>query len=646
MHFARLRTGTTRFLTGAILAGAAVPSLAQTVIMGVHPLFDGLQAGTGVVPMEVSLANTGVDATGFVRVSVGNYSMTYPVELPRGTKKTLITYPDCGDYASTPLTYDLVTNRGRIHQTVEANGVGRSQIVIGAIAENNGDLGFLRSQRDNAAMAPQDVYVRPANAPDRPAGYERLSFLVLGEGSERLSDDAVDAIKTWTLGGGTLIFIGGASAPVLNDPRWSSALPVQNATQKNIEEAPSLEKRYEAEAKPFTAMVGKPVGIATTRANDLIIERPFGLGRSVYLAFNPFENPMNTWGGKTKLFAEIMSPGVLVGPQMVISTVVSATRLDPTGGRYSSSGYYSGSSYPYGYAYEDRLTNNPFRAKLPETSTVLLILACYFVAVVPLNFFILRKFRRGELAWGTAPLLSLGFAGVFFMAAQNLYTAGLSTSTKGLFIIQQGDSAGLVYGHSQLYFPRGGGYDLKLTGVDSLIEDSAEQPYYMNNRDRHSIYEDIEASDTGQIQGKINVPNLAFRELSYLEQTQAKDLFDVRRKPNGHFQVTNNSDYQLVNARLVSGGGSEVIGELKPRETKDCTFDKPEYTGQDLSSRLSRILGRTSGIALTGRLEGMRAGPRVGAEVRDSSGINLAFITNVRSTHKRARDPRTGQVIP
>ncbi len=623
MHYARLRLTTARFLIGAVFAALAVPSIAQTVLMGCHPLFDGLNPGTGIVPVEVDLANTGPDARGAVQVSVGDFAMTYPVELPQGTKKRLITYPDCGQYAQSGLQVDLITNRARLHQTVETNGfVGGGTISVLEIAESGGDLGFLKTSngREPQPFPTNVAYVKPADAPDRPVGYDRVNAMVLGEGSERLSNDSVDAIKDWTLSGGTLIFIGGASAPILNDPRWAAAIPVRNATQKNFGGSNSLLNRYGSSPGQFTAMVGEPAENATTRANGLIMEKPFGLGRVIYLAFNPFENPMLLWNSRPKLFNELLNPSVMFGPQAVINTVIYS-------GNYPYNPYGSG-RYSYYYYQGNNSANNPFRATLPPTSKVLLILTLYFFAVVPINFIVLRKLKRGELAWGTAPVISLAFAGVFFAAAQGLYSAELSTSTNGMLVAQAGEPNAMIIGYTQMYFPHGGRYDLKLSGVDSLLQTNT--PDYRWDRSQHSIYEDLQPIDVGEVQAQINVPNLAFREMTYREHTKIEQMFDVHRLPNGHFSVTNGSDYTIVNARLVGGGGWQLIGDLKPHETVEKAFNHPTTSTDDMPSRLGQYLARLGALALTGRLRGYRAGPIIGNEVKDAPGLNLTYISNVK----------------
>jgi len=632
MQLARFNKASARFLIGAAGFICSACAFSQALLMSVRPLYDNLAPGTGVVPIEVNLSNTGQDARGVVQVQTGNFSMSYPVELPQGTRKRIITYPDCGEYMSEPLTFDLITNHGKLHQLLPPNYTGgTSQVVVGEVAENGGDLAFLRTisqkQNDYEHIVPQDAYVKPAEAPNRPVGYQRFQMMVLGDGAERLSDDSVSALKTWALGGGTIVFVGGASSPVINDTRWADLLPIRNARPQNLNGSVSLEKLYGSSPPPFTAMVGEPVTGAYARAKNLIVEKQIGLGRALYLAFNPFENPLNNWNGRSKLFMELTSPGIAAGPISVLSSVAGYDSSESYGrygypGRYGS---YPPSGYPYGAQVD---ANNPFTAKLPETSKVLLILFLYFLAVVPINFIVLRKLKRGELAWATAPLLSLAFAGVFFEAAQGLYSAQLSTSSQGVLVLQKGETNGLIVGYTQLFFPRGGTYDLKLKGVDSLSGGSNFSPY--SYRSQHSIYEDLNAADTGEIQSSISVPNLAFREIRYRERMQSQDWFDVQRLPNGHFEVRNKSPFKVADARLAGGGGWVGVGDLAAGATKEVAFSGGVSTPGDFAGRVGMMLNRSRSLALTGVIRDLRVGPEIGKEVSATAGVNLCFMSNER----------------
>jgi len=116
--------------------------------------------------------------------------------------------------------------------------------------------------------------------------------------------------------------------------------------------------------------------------------------------------------------------------------------------------------------------------------------------------------------------------------------------------------------------------------------------------------------------------------MSYRQRAISRDWFDVHRNPDGQFSVTNNSDFTLVNARLAGGGGWMLFGDLKPKETRIVRFKPQANSGDDTPSRLGEFLLRSGVLALTGRVKGMRAGPMIGEEVKDSAGLTLAFITN------------------
>ena len=72
-----------------------------------------------------------------------------------------------------------------------------------------------------------------------------------------------------------------------------------------------------------------------------------------------------------------------------------------------------------------------------------------------------------------------------------------------------------------------------------------------------------------------------------------------------------------------------LIGDIKPKETRVVRYQgQLSNYGDDTPSRLGTFLIRSGGLALTGRVKGMRAGPLIGSEVKDSAGLILAFVTN------------------
>ena len=156
----------------------------------------------------------------------------------------------------------------------------------------------------------------------------------------------------------------------------------------------------------------------------------------------------------------------------------------------------------------DSVTADPFNTKLPPTTKVLWILCTYFVVIIPINFLLLKKLKRGEWAWFTAPVISLSFAGAFFAAASDLYSAKLSTATQGLLVATAHTPETLFFGKSQLFFPRGGEYDLKLQNLDSLGAGQGDPYDYSGGYRSRQEYGGLNAID---IAARPNNPYLLHR---------------------------------------------------------------------------------------------------------------------------------------
>lgn len=632
MHQARLKFAPARLIVGSMAIGFSALGWGQQFQISASPIFDGMNPVNRAecTPLRVQVLNDGAAAKGTVHVVAGEFSMDYPVELPAKSLKRLNVYPVPGNAGTAGVFLDLrlsgdtsaASTSVRFKSVDYTSG---SSFLIGLIATppigqriavrdlanlaSRDELGFIRNAKWGFSGAPGDVYTTPQDAPDRPVAYSGLKVLILGNGSDKLSDGAVQAIKAWALAGGTLVFLGGASSPAALDPRWAEVLPVTGLHPVRMNNSISLTRTYGYPVDPFVAQVGKPSAANVIGDSEgLTPERPFGLGRSVYVGFDPFERPFIDWPARGKFFADLLSPALLEGSQLVLNTQQGPLEI-----RAALEGGAQG--------------NNPFQAELPSTGEVATILALYFLAVVPLNFLVLRKLKRGELAWATAPVMSLGFAGIFFASAHGLYTAQLSTTTRALMLLQADEPQGLVLGRTQMYFPHAGTYDLETKGVDTISQGAG-------------LYQDygraevgLRAVDDGEAHASLSVPNLAFREVNFQQRAGSGDWFGIRRVGPGQYEVTNNSPFPLEEAGLCAKGSVTRFDTLNPG--KSVVVTRPDggpgpVDVVDVAPGLGRLLMRSGGIGIAGRLAGFRAGPQVGTEIRGSDGTNIIFVSNER----------------
>jgi hypothetical protein len=606
----------------ATLALLPLAALSQAQLtMQVQQTIEGFTPSGGTMPVTAEFENDGPDARGVLRVMGRSFRTDYPIEIPRGGKKRLVVYPQ-SDYGE--MNFVLLTNEGRISQTLSPEMKWQQgQQVLLVLTDTPGELAFVRkrTQSTDSQLSVQDAYCKPGKAPDRPVGYSGMGAVILGSGSERLSDREVAALKLWTLSGGTLVFVGGASAPILNDPRWADTLPASGFRASNVPRSSVLTALGGLTAPTeFAITTGRPSPAATVTmdgSNLLSAERQFGIGRVLYLAFNLFDPPLNRWEGRRAALLKVLRPAELAGRRLF----VSAYSRDTLGGAPPP-------SIPSTPASSRSKQSDPFSTKLPPASEVFLVLVIYFITVVPVNFLLLKKLGRAELAWFTAPVLSLLFAGVLFTRAQDLYSAQMSSATQGILVAQEGIPEGIFIGASQVFIPRGGSYDLKLSNVDSVGMIESDDNYYSySRRDRNSTVE-LDPIDDGEIHvSALRANNLAFKEINYRQtETGASEWFGIVPQGSGAFVLKNYGTYTLEDIVLFVGKrGYRVKGPLEPGQSRTVTPSE-DTEAWDQPAGLGRIVtGKT--LALTGKLSGLRPGPQLGKVVPARNNIRYAFIS-------------------
>jgi hypothetical protein len=586
-------------------------------------------------PIAIEIENKGPNARGEVIVSDEGDTTRYPVELPTGTKKRLVVYGSGSAYGMPP-QYILDTDQGRTELVYTERGsyMYEGGGVIAMVTDTPGDLGFLRQSNENRSGQPTlywDAYVTPENAPERPVGYQGLAGIVLGPGAERLTDRSVRAIKFYALTGGTVIVVGGASASYLSDPRWRGVLPAADFQTKVL---PGSKVLSDIAGEPFredlTISAGRLLPDAKGTLDNgvpMVAERAYGLGKFIFFAFNPFEDPLIRWSGRKRLFATNVRTLAANGSTGFLNSYMGFTNYgyDP----YGSSAPYGSTSppRPYGTPYIER--SDPFSVTLPPTSKVFWILAAFFITVVPVNFLILRKLGKGEWAWITAPVISLAFAGIFLNQASDLYSASLSKATNGVFLIQQGTNEAMFVGQSQIFFPNGGSYDLKMQGVDQIgVNDYDSYRGYgePNNRTQ------VNPVDVGEVRiSNLRASNLSFEQIAYRQLFPSKIQFQIEAKQIGPdaatIRIKNLAGFPLENPSVVVFGRSYPFESLDPGQSVSVQVDlNPDKNNLQFLESLS--LGEKIAILKTGYTNAA-AGPQIGATVTRRSSTQLLYFAPI-----------------
>lgn len=625
-----------------LLPGAAWGQKAPIVIQA-DSCFAGM-APRGVFPLVVSIENHGGSADGALQVRSLSYtdsqrSYAYPVSLPAGTRKQIVVYPDLNGYTD---QISVSFDGSARSQDARVSFPYRQGTQIGLIADGAGSLATLRvtpkqEHGDGPSRGPakfSDCYARPQEAPDRAVGYQTLRAVVLGDGAERLRPAQWAALRQWVMEGGSLVMVGGAGATYLRVPDAEPFLPVTGLRETaltNLVLPPWGKALPGLPPGGIAVTTGTPKPGASVLAAQsgqiLMATQSLGAGTVLFVAFNPLEKPFHGWAGQRDLWLGLLHQSAATASAAALRNWTaqqkSFTETPTWYGTYASGGVL--------HAVYPSKGVNPFRIKLPPIATIAWLFLAYFVLVIPVSYFVLKRLGRLEWAWVTSPVLSVLFAYAFYLFTAQLYRAGLSRRTAGVIAAAAGDPQARFDGFSEVFFPRGGSYQIDIPKTEALELTpfvNSEEDYYGGS----TATQALATVDVGQVSApSLNLGNLAFRRLYHTEPVSLGGAVtaNLRRDAAGHLigTVRNGTSYALTECGVVQAGGDRwyaPVGDLAPGQTKRVGLTQPAQGGpQSLQTLLRGPSTPPRSAFVTARASGEAFGPALGHDVGGSQSVAL-----------------------
>lgn len=400
-----------------LLLIALIPCYSVTMDASVG--FDGNLKSRAWTPVIVKLSNTdNRQIDGVVEVLQSNSRVPSPtvsakVVLPPNSKKCYCTYIRSAEYGEISVRFTSGF-RTLAETQFPGDAVADTDRMVVSIGGKNSRLGLLsgetasmRTGQENTNSKSSVIHVGSIESgylPDRPAAYEGVDVLVASELNPTSVDaKALQAIATWVASGGTLVVPTGTNYKAYQNSFYDELLPVTlTGGVKNITNPSSITRQSGSSPSgiaTLAASVEKP-GICTSVRYSggipVYARREYGSGCVIFLAFDPMSPPFRDWPGQVTLWKEILKGA---DPTTIIWSGVSepheqwtpmpGMRHDPQTGLAS-------------------VLHNP-SVKSPSLYTIMLFMLVYFVVLIPLNYFLLKRKRRLELAWVTMPAIVLVF---------------------------------------------------------------------------------------------------------------------------------------------------------------------------------------------------------------------------------------------
>ena len=406
-----------QFMAAAVFLLLVMPGLVAFAPPNQEPAQIDLQVSAGYngffrrgqwTPVRVSVSNTGGTLDGEVRVRTGDggslAETTYrtPLSLSQGARKQVFLYVSVDNFTS-DIQVEIVDGGGRVVERASAalRMVNRADILYGVVTELPYGAVDLTARTPGTGQALQ-VNWRLADIPplgEALAGLDVLLFHDVDTGT--LAAEQADAIAQWTLAGGHLIVTGGdlwqrttAGLAALVPAELQGTVVVDTLAPLGAYLG-GQEALRDAQTIVTVAEVQPPARslVALEDGTPLIVRAAYGEGLVDFVAVDPQSEPLRSWGETDRLWY----------------VLVSSSGQQPSW----SDGFVNWSA-----AREATLTTS--NTVLPTFLQLCGFLTLYIVLVGPLNYLVLRRLNRRELAWFTIPVLIAVFSVLAYTVGFNL----------------------------------------------------------------------------------------------------------------------------------------------------------------------------------------------------------------------------------
>ncbi len=404
------------------------------------------------------------------------------------------------------------------------------------------------------------LYPMARALPDVPAGYASVDVIMLGDMPlDSLTEDQWNSIVTWVKDGGELIVSGGSDLNRLRSAPLVDLLPVVPSGVKQVNSLSAVGSRYEHDLKfAGTAVVNSTLrpgstAVCSEEGQPLISYRRLGNGTVVFTSFDLTAPELRAWAGMPSLWQDMVH--------------LSTSELEATEIVKQSSRGYGYSGYR-GLA--DALAGLQ-ATEAPGFTFIGLFLVLYIILLVPVNYFILRKLDRKELAWIT----SLVIIALFSTGA---YALGYSIKGGQLFLRYASVVEGAAnedgfdaYTLATVFSPRQSRYDISVSDSGALATEATLDPNnFQPSAGDLTLVQDSRTHVKDALINMWDQRNFAFQ--SHLKLNGA---ISASAKYTGgvvDVKVTNHTRLTLTDSAISFHSQSVPVGTLAPGQTVQKTL--------------------------------------------------------------------------
>jgi hypothetical protein len=486
------------------------------------------------------------------------------IDLPRGSSKQVTFAGTTTSFSRNGELRLIDPNSGNVllSQTVSLRHNDVYQYMIGFLSSDSGLLGRLQNQSfgANDPRSISTMALDPAHFPHDATLLFGLDTIVVHDiNMGEWSQEQRDALRNWVQLGGKLIVSGGVAASQ-NMIGLEDLLPVQlGSLQSNssLESLTSFSQRRNIAppASSTTNQVSVREGAQILTDDQLVVEQRVGMGEVIFLAFDAdvlqgWDAELNFWLNLLSLNQEFLRP--FQNFELSMQSVDNAFSLP--------------------------------QLQLPGFFPLFCYIGLYIFAIGPLNYLVLRKLGRPNLAWATIPAVTLLFAvGTY---GYGLLLRGTKPIVFQVSVLQGVEGGRNVYSRSTvgLFSPQRREFDVALP-TQSFVK--AENDFGFSSSISTVTWDDqatrldnvlVDVSSINSYTVEKFIPSA----IQVSSNVQIEDLeYNSDRILNGVIrgELTNTGSLRLKQAMIVGADSSCILGDLEPGQTVeiDCSMLKDNF---------------------------------------------------------------------
>ena len=291
--------------------------------------------------------------------------------------------------------------------------------------------------------------------------------------------------------------------------------------------------------------------LASQDGTSLVAMRDLGEGQVAYVGLSPAVAPLKGWDGTVPLFKRIIAEHAVRLSMVALSSVENARSIFAYGELFDIPGL-----------------------DLPSEAVVALFLFVYIMLIGPVNFIVLRRMKRGELAWVTVPVLVLLFSIGGYVVGYGAKGGELLTVRSNVAYTAPGLPQGSLAHYFGIFSPRRGTFSMEFAGDSAISEvDSSGYSGYISGSPDSSnrVLVRLGGDSGGTRVSNVNVDTWSLKALMSTSALPAQspietDLYVGNDVIEGN--VRNRSGVQLDDVVIMRGMEIQRVGTLAPGEEK------------------------------------------------------------------------------